>query len=491
MSPAGNRLSHEKIRIAISQGIPMTWTFQSLAPETIEPLLFDIATILEVLQRPDLKSPLLYCLQELFHNGQKALGKRAYFALSGLDVNKPKDYSAGMRNFKANWQSNFGKSQRFMVEKKHFLQVLFQLREGNLSIMVVNSCPLTPLENERIRNQLVRTGCWEYAESGDPIELVGQEEGGGLGIFIICRILEQTGCTRSAFDVKGDSARTITSLMIPLLRHEITPHLHEKLAGEVESLPQFPEIVHELQRMLKNENLEFRNLGQIIRKDPGLVATILKIVNSASFMQAKKIKEINEALTCLGIKGLKNLLYAYGAELVLSDRYSQFVPVSRHCFEVANAAMNLASNIDPSLRELAFVAGLLHDMGKMIILDQPDALRVKVRDSGRGSILPDWLLESLSFGIDHAELGALVASRWNFPEALVCAIRHHHSLDKCPSEHFLLACIVYFANVASRIHSGEFPTFLIAPEVSKVLGLVSELETTILARSVLNLDVAD
>jgi putative nucleotidyltransferase with HDIG domain len=190
--------------------------------------------------------------------------------------------------------------------------------------------------------------------------------------------------------------------------------------------------------------------------DPAMTADMLKIVNSAQYMMAKKVDSISEAVKMVGIKGIRNLLYSYGTQKILGDDTNDKRRLWKHSHEVAFYAYALARNAhkDRTVIDDIHVAGILHDMGKIIFSKVHPELLEKIRNFCIEKGLPASTFEELSAGMNHAEIGALVAEKWNFPENLVCAIRYHHDPFSAPPEFRALTETVYLANMLCEYENG-------------------------------------
>jgi len=187
-----------------------------------------------------------------------------------------------------------------------------------------------------------------------------------------------------------------------------------------------------------------------------MTADLLKVVNSAQFMLSKKVDSISEAVKMVGIRGIKNMLYSYGTQKILGDDTTDKRILWDHSYKTAFYAYNLAKNFrkDRNLLDDVFVGGILHDMGKIIFANvHPDLLnKIKTFCVEKG--IPASTFEDLSAGLNHAEIGALIAQKWNFPDNLVSAIRLHHDPNVAPAEFKDLVETVYLANMLCEYEAG-------------------------------------
>jgi putative nucleotidyltransferase with HDIG domain len=264
-------------------------------------------------------------------------------------------------------------------------------------------------------------------------------------------MLKKMGLTEECFDILGTEKETIARIVIPLekTRVESLDILAKTIVDNVNSLPQFPDNVMLVQRLINDPNSEIADIARKISMDPALTADLLKIVNSAQYMMAKKVDSIADAVKMVGIRGIKNLLYSYGTQKVLGDDTTDKKQLWDHCYKTAFYAYNLIKNFhkERDLLDDAYVAGILHDMGKIIFSNVHPDLLTKIKEFCFEKNLPASTFEDLAAGMSHAEIGALVAEKWNFPEDLVCAIRYHHDPQSSPPECKILVETVYLANM--------------------------------------------
>jgi putative nucleotidyltransferase with HDIG domain len=166
-------------------------------------------------------------------------------------------------------------------------------------------------------------------------------------------------------------------------------------------------------------------------------------------MLAKKVNNIAEAVKLAGIQGIKNLLYSYGTQKILGEESADKKALWDHSYKTAFYAFNLIENFqkDPKILDDVYVGGILHDMGKIIFAEVHPDLMKHIREFCDKKSLPLATFESLAAGMDHAEIGALVAEKWNFSTALINAIRYHHDPGAAPAEYQILVDTVYLANM--------------------------------------------
>ncbi len=208
--------------------------------------------------------------------------------------------------------------------------------------------------------------------------------------------------------------------------------LKELIAGTHE-LAALPQTTARLLELVEEPDVEASRLLRVIELDPALTANLLKLCNSAYYGRRREAGTVGEALLVLGTRTVVTLAFATSMGKVLRGDLNGYGMAKddlwRHALAVAcGAATIVADEGREELRDRAFTAGLVHDIGKLL-LDRILARGMEWEPLVAGP--PEWLeVERQVAGFDHAEAGAALADHWRFPEALVEAIRAHH--EACP-----------------------------------------------------------
>lgn len=202
-----------------------------------------------------------------------------------------------------------------------------------------------------------------------------------------------------------------------------------RLVNAIDRLPALPSIVNKALNLLDDPNSTTKDISKVISLDPILTARILRIANSAFYGFPRRIKTIKDAAIILGFDTIRALIVAASVHKLFSNELKGYKvergELWRHSVGTAMCAQKLASffNIDS---DETFIAGLLHDIGKVVI----DQLIDEEFNSIMKLVVEDNLsfihAEELILGFNHAEIGAKVALKWNLPNYLVDAIKYHH-----------------------------------------------------------------
>jgi putative nucleotidyltransferase with HDIG domain len=475
MTPAPRLVvDEEKIKKAIQSGLPLTITTYTL-PKEIEAYIEQIIeTFLKQMNQLKLKDYIVYCVQELATNAKKANTKRVYFMERGLNINNQKDYAEGMVKFKEETLANIPHYLQLQKEKGLHIKVVLQVKRNTINIEIHNNVRATKTERLRIHDKMARSR--QYSNLQDALaSVLDSSEGAGLGLVILILMLKKIGLDDDAFIMKTTDTYTIAGISIPLdqaLVKNISV-LSDEIVASINTLPQFPENILAIQRLIADPSSDMPVIARQISMDPALTADLLKIVNSAQYMLSKRVDNISEAVKMVGIKGIKNLLYSYGTQKILGDDTVYKKKLWEHSYKTAFYAYNLVKNFkhDNNLLDDVYVCGILHDMGKIIFSNvHPDLLN-KIKGFCVEKNLPSSTFENLSAGMNHAELGALIAEKWNFPERLVAAIRYHHDPEDVHPEFKDLVDSVYLANMFCEYENGNVDFDQFASDPLKNFGI--------------------
>jgi putative nucleotidyltransferase with HDIG domain len=441
----------EKIVQAARNSIPLTIKTYTL-PHEMEVYLEQVLEIfLKELGQDSLKDPLAYCLRELAVNAKKANTKRVYFHEKGLNILDEEQYKAGMARFKTETLDDIDHWLELQKQAGFYIKVIYQVRGKNLNLFVCNNAEITQKEQIRVYDRIARSRAFSSLEEALSTVL-DDSEGAGLGIVIMVLMLKKIGLDEDAFDIDAKNGETIARISIPManVKVENMTTLSQKIVEEIDSLPNFPDNIVRLQQMLSDPDSEITDMARQVSTDPALTADLLKTVNSAQFMLPKKVDNIVEAVKMVGVRGLKNLLYSYGTQKILGGSDDAKVKALwSHSYRTAFYAYNLVKNFlrKKEIVDDVYVGGILHDMGKIVFANVHPQLIEKIMKFSREKDIPAELFEDMSVGLNHAQIGALIAAKWNFPETLINAIKYHHEPQNAPKENHDVVASVYLANM--------------------------------------------
>jgi putative nucleotidyltransferase with HDIG domain len=451
-----------EIQRAARNSVPLTFKLTSLPFESHALLDRILEIYLVELGQESVLEPLSYCLKELIVNAQKANTKRVYFEEHELDITSEADYEKGMKGFLREYVQNVPHFVARLKEKRLSISVTFHALGDSLTISVSNNCALTPKEQSRIYDRITRARAFNSffeALATQPDD----SEGAGLGIMILLQFLKRIGLGEEAFSIEAEEDTTIAYLKIPMSEVHLGKLriLMDALVRDIDSLPQFPEIVSELIQLTADPDAKISDIAARIAMDPALTAELLKHVNSAYYMAPSRVNSIPQAVKVIGMKGLNSILYSFGSRIVLGERYEQMKSLWEHSYRVAFYALHIARRLKhrKEILDDAYVAGILHDLGLIAVMALHPELHEKMRRFCMEKNIPPGILERFSYGMKHADIGALMARKWNFPDVLVEGIRYHHEPLFASQPCKDVVYCVYLANALCDMERGliSFP----------------------------------
>jgi len=255
----------------------------------------------------------------------------------------------------------------------------------------------------------------------------------------------------------------------PLIKHAETPLSGEeerkirKILSRIESLPAMPTIAGKVLEMVENADTSAKDLQRLINNDPVLAAKILKVANSSYYCGGMDVATLSEAIVILGFNTLRSLVIAASMRSLYVHKPSQrggavtrFAAHQKllweHSVACAAVARSIAKKINHPNPESAFVAGLLHDIGRLVMFKEMPEESVRwlyergVATDAQEAASRDILAsEREIFSFDHCMVGAAVASKWQLADELAAVIGHHHFAETGDAP-TALSAIVDFAN---------------------------------------------
>lgn len=267
----------------------------------------------------------------------------------------------------------------------------------------------------------------------------------------------------------------------------ITRLTAQEVASAVAELPAMPSSISEVIAACDDQDMTVGQLSQVILRDQNLTANILKLANSAFYGHARTVTTATEAVVLLGFSAIKSLAISSHTSRLLSGALPgyglQQGELWQHSIAVAFTARRLAVEVHLAPVEEAFVAGLLHDLGKTILSSYMENAFEEVTRIAQERRMPFHEVERELLGFDHAELGAQVALAWSFPPELEEAIRFHHSPHEATLKPTLAHC-VHLADAACMMLGVGLGVdgmmYAMDPESLGVVGLTSERLTALM-----------
>lgn len=213
-------------------------------------------------------------------------------------------------------------------------------------------------------------------------------------------------------------------------------------------LVSLPEVCIQVQALADSSHTTADDIADVVSKDTALTTRLLKLVNSAYFSLPRKIDTVSRAVNMIGMRELRNLTLAASAAEVFSNIPPDLIDMAgfwQHSVYTGLLARNLAQCCNVLHSERLFTAGLLHDVGRLLML-----MKVPEETANAQALLLQskqdiCQLEEDLIGFSHAEVGEALLLHWNMPENLCASIRYHHNPDGAENAH-LEAAIVHIAD---------------------------------------------
>jgi HD-like signal output (HDOD) protein/CheY-like chemotaxis protein len=255
----------------------------------------------------------------------------------------------------------------------------------------------------------------------------------------------------------------------------------KSLIGQMDQLPSFPAIFNEIVEKLQTEDPSIEEIGVIIARDPAMTAKLLKLVNSAFFGLRRQVSDPVDAVNYLGLDTIKSLVLAVNAFSSyegISHKAISFEKLWSHSLRVAEVAKRIAREQDSarSVSEECFIAGLLHDLGKLALIANLPEEYGKVVTLQQAEQIPLFQAEESIFGANHADVGGYLLSLWGLSTAVVEAISFHHEPAGSGSGSFSPTVAVHAANYLTQVHDGTALVTPIDEEFMKRTGFIGSLE---------------
>ena len=220
-------------------------------------------------------------------------------------------------------------------------------------------------------------------------------------------------------------------------------------------LVSLPEVCIQVQTLADSPHTSAEDIGEVIGKDTALTSRLLKLVNSAYFSLPRKVDTVTRAVNMIGTRELRNLTMAASAAEVFARIPGNLIDMAtfwQHSVYCGLVARNLAQHCNVLHSERLFTAGLLHDVGRLLMLMKLPDETAEAESLRRQSDKDICELEQQLVGFDHAEVGQVLLLHWNMPANLCASILYHHNPREAHDAH-LEAALIHIADQVT--HSAQ------------------------------------
>jgi putative nucleotidyltransferase with HDIG domain len=227
-----------------------------------------------------------------------------------------------------------------------------------------------------------------------------------------------------------------------------------KVASEIDSIPALPEIFKQLTEEINSSDPSMKRVGEIIARDVGLSADILKMINSPYFGLKNQVSSPEHATKLLGLEVVKgvalsaSLMHSFALTGINMDRVESVV---EHSLVTANITKLIleSEKVSSVLVDMAFSAAILHDVGYLMFASS-NVISEKYQGAieiSEANYRPLWEVEREILGTTHGEVGAYLLGLWGFPDAIVEAVAFHHTPGKSAGDSSMILCALHLADI--------------------------------------------
>lgn len=245
------------------------------------------------------------------------------------------------------------------------------------------------------------------------------------------------------------------------------------IVSKIGSLPSLPGSFSELQDAINNPDSSIGEVAEIVEKDVAMCAKVLQLVNSSFFGLFNTVESPSRAVNLLGLDTIRALVLSVGIfnEVKGSNKFLSQEQLSDHSLMVGQLAKKIAEtqNNDKLLISDSFLAGIMHDIGKLIFLSHLSDQFEEAIELAKSEEISLDKAEQKIIGSSHSDIGAYLAGLWGFNNSIVEAIGFAHQLDKYPEDTF---------SVAMAVHVADFLFYKYNPE--GLIGAPHQLSSTII-----------
>ncbi|MFZ0390932.1 MAG: HDOD domain-containing protein [Calditrichia bacterium] len=231
----------------------------------------------------------------------------------------------------------------------------------------------------------------------------------------------------------------------------------EHIISQIDKLPVFPSAAIQVVHLCSDKEISIQQLVKIISLDQSLTSQILRVANSSYFNYPREIHSLDRAVVILGTNLLRDISISFS----IFTLYKQFrkIPKAiiaelwRHALLTGFTMKVLADSYSPKQKDLLYIGGLLHDIGKIIYLQVFNEEYLLVLEKSREDDRRLEDLESRYFGVSHSQIGAQLLNKWRLPSSIESMVQFHHApaLYRQPSQEAVWVRLLYLGNLLTHL----------------------------------------
>ena len=225
----------------------------------------------------------------------------------------------------------------------------------------------------------------------------------------------------------------------------------QRVVAQMKSLPSLPALYNQIMSELEAEDPSADRVGRIISRDISMSAKVLQLVNSAFFGLPRHVSNPEHATVLLGLETIRDLVLSIHVFSQFDQNKLATLGLTElwdHSMRVATFAKLITKTVsqDQVMQDMAFMAGILHDVGKLVLADSMTKEYYSTMEIANQRQVPLYLVEKAVFGAPHSEVGAFLLGLWGLPESVVEAAAMHHNTSEYPTESFNPTTAVHAAD---------------------------------------------
>jgi len=250
----------------------------------------------------------------------------------------------------------------------------------------------------------------------------------------------------------------------------LTMDYTDQILKKIKELPPLPLVVQKLLAVMEDDNSSANDISQVLNSDQAMTSRVLKLVNSSFYGLGGKVTTVPRAIVILGVGAMRNLALGLGVTRVLAKAGSGELQEKfwDHSIAVAAASEVLARRTKKAEPEEAFVAGLLHDIGQLLLLMAVPTEFMNVRSMGPENMIEN---ERRNIGMAHTRAGQKLLKQWKLPTSLCDTVRFHHTPKVITGKEDPLISLVAMGDQLAGVHGNIYERSLNDDDFRKLVKI--------------------